>query len=115
MSGKIWLSGLNVTFVPVLLALPITFRSDAFFPRSNSMWCTFPSRATSTSSHSDSALTTLPPTPRGFPDVHPRPSPHVLDPLQPPDHSLVVRIFHRPRVRRRSICRLHNILFSHLF
>ena len=60
---KIWLSGKNVTLVPVPLVFPMIYRPVAGWPRSKRWWYTFPSRRTSTSSHSLRAFTHDTPTP----------------------------------------------------
>jgi len=62
-SRKISASGLKVMRVPVPRALPMTSSFLTVLPRSNFMWWTWPPRETSTSNHSESALTHLAPTP----------------------------------------------------
>ena len=62
-SWKISASGLKVISVPVDLLLPMTSSFLVVLPRSNSMLYTLPSRETSTSNHSETALTHFAPTP----------------------------------------------------
>ena len=62
-SRKISGSGLKVMSVPVPFALPMTSSFLVVLPRSKVMWWTCPPRETSTSNHSETALTHLAPTP----------------------------------------------------
>ena len=71
-SSKISRSGRNVIVVPVsflLSVLPAAIRSVVGSPRANSWRVIFPSRRTSTLSHSDSAFTTETPTPCSPPET----------------------------------------------
>ena len=60
---KISGSGEKAIRVPVLFVSPMTFNFAVVFPLENSILCTFLSRRTSTSNHSDTALTHFAPTP----------------------------------------------------
>ena len=60
---KISGSGENAILVPVLFVSPITFNLAVVFPRENSILWTLLSRRTSTSNHSETALTHFAPTP----------------------------------------------------
>ena len=61
---KIESSGINLTVVPVLLVVPISFKGLSNFPPFlNEIKNSFLSRLIVTSIHFDNALTTLPPTP----------------------------------------------------
>src|SRR5881628_457916 len=62
-------SGLKVTRVPVLRVLPVFASAAVFLPRANRCFHALPSRQTSTSSHSDSALVTETPTPCRPPEI----------------------------------------------
>ena len=62
-SRKISASGLKEMSVPVALDLPMTSSFLVTFPWANSMWYTLLSLETSTSNHSETALTHLAPTP----------------------------------------------------
>jgi len=58
-----------LTVVPLLFVLPSTVSFFVVWPRTNCIWCLWPSRSTMTSSRSESAFTTDTPTPCSPPDT----------------------------------------------
>ena len=68
-SSKISWSGMKMIVVPVSFVGPAALRSVVGSPRAKSWRQIFPSRLTSTVSHSDSAFTTDTPTPWSPPDT----------------------------------------------